>query len=340
VSGQTDEWVNRARCRFGKNRESEEESYKSYCNDYKQAENGKRKQQRQELGLPVHCETNSDQFKGRDVLVVGENGIGDQLLTVGCLGDLVKVAAKVNLCCDRKLELLLTRSFPEVSIVPSRDAPPPSDMVVPSWMLIGLFRERLDRFSWTNDHTPFKPYLKVKESLRNSLRQRYAADQRPVVGLAWRSERDGQVLTDKSCDLRDVAAWGAFFAALKDKVRFISLQYGDTADEIACVRWRYGAEIYQDASVDTWGDVDAVAAQVAAMDYVVSISQTAAHLAGALGVPGWLLLHEKPFPQWRAGRNICPWYPTLVPVRQETAGDWGGVLNKVSCQLCCEIVGK
>lgn len=346
MADRTEEWVKRARDHLGANAKEEEDAFKKYKESYKKAEEGKRKETRAQNNLPTESPACRSCLDKRHVLVVGENGLGDELLTIGCLGDLIAVAGHVTWCCNRKLELLLTRSFPEVSIVPSHDWRPPADIVLPSWMLIGLFRNELKDFAWTTDDTPFTPYLQVKESLRDCLRLRYAADQRPVVGLAWRSERDGQVLTDKCCDLRDVPAWGAFFAALKDKVRFISLQYGDTADEIAFVRRKYGVEIYQDAAVDTWDDVDALAAQIAAMDYVVSISQTAVHLAGALGVPGWLLLMEKPFGHWRAGENICPWYPTLVPVRQTKEGDWEDVLKDVTenltdvtKKLCAEIDG-
>jgi len=144
------------------------------------------------------------------------------------------------------------------------------------------------------------------------------------------------LLSDKTCDIRDVPHWSAFFECLRNKVRFVSLQYGDTADEIAFVRWKYGVEIYQDQSIDIFNNIDEAAAQLAAMDYVVSISTTAAHLAGALGAPGWVLLQAKPFGHWRAGKTICPWYPTLRPVSQASAGDWRGALETVTDSLECE----
>jgi hypothetical protein len=169
--------------------------------------------------------------------------------------------------------------------------------------------------------------------LKNCLRARYADGSKKLVGMAWRSERKGEPLSDKTCDLRDVGEWAAFFERLKGKVRFVSVQYGDTDDEIAFARSKYGIEIYQDKSLDICNDVDAAAAQIAAMDYVVSISTTAAHSVGALGVPGSVLLQAKPFAHWRAGEEICPWYPTLRPIRQNSTGDWTSVLTSVTDQL-------
>jgi hypothetical protein len=98
-----------------------------------------------------------------------------------------------------------------------------------------------------------------------------------TVGLTWRSERAGELLSDKTCDICDVPHWAEFFERLKNKVRFVSLQYGETEDDIAFARWKYGVEIYQDKCIDNFNDVDAAAAQIAALDYVVSISTTAAH---------------------------------------------------------------
>jgi hypothetical protein len=122
-----------------------------------------------------------------------------------------------------------------------------------------------------------------------------------------------------------VPDWAAFFERLKNKVRFVSVQYGDTDDEIAFARWKYSVEIYQDKSLDIYNDVEGAAAQIAVMDYMVSIATTAAHLAGKL------ILH------WRPGKKICPWYPTLRPIRQLATEDWKSVLTSVTEELVNEL---
>lgn len=116
-------------------------------------------------------------------------------------------------------------------------------------------------------------------------------------------------------------------------MRFISLQYGDNQDVINFVRWKYGVEIYQDQNIDMWNDLDGGAAQIASLRYVVSISTTVAHLAGALGIPGWILLPHKPLAHWEAGKDVCLWYPTLRPVRQKTIGEWDSALEQVADEL-------
>jgi ADP-heptose:LPS heptosyltransferase len=273
-------------------------------------------------------------LSGKRILVIGENGVGDEVLTASCIHDLMPSCEHVIWRCDPKLQRLLARSFPKVEFITEADGKPADVHVIYSWELIGRFRPSRDKFNWLTSGE-FVSYLQFPQGLRDKLRQRYSGETKILVGLAWRSERDGETVADKTCDLLDVPHWKDFFDKLKDKVRFISLQYGDTQTELDFVRWKYGVEIYQDQRVNIYDDIDAAAAQIAAMDFVVTISTMAAHLAGALGIRGWLMLPQKPFPHWQAGKNICPWYPALQPVQQTKAGDWQPVIERVT-ELCQE----
>ena len=70
------------------------------------------------------------------------------------------------------------------------------------------------------------------------------------------------------------------------------------------------------------GDLVDLANLVAGCDLVVSIDNTTAHLAGALGRPTWVLLHQAPSWRWHLERGDSPWYPTVRLFRQPAAGDW------------------
>jgi hypothetical protein len=70
-----------------------------------------------------------------------------------------------------------------------------------------------------------------------------------------------------------------------------------------------------------------------ALDLVVSIDSMPAHLAGALGVPVWTLLHADPDWRWMHGRDDSPWYPTMRLFRQERPGDWEAVIARVAREL-------
>lgn len=76
-----------------------------------------------------------------------------------------------------------------------------------------------------------------------------------------------------------------------------------------------------------------LAAEMAALDLVVTVDSFPAHLAGALGVRTWTLLHAEPDWRWLTRRADSPWYPTMRLWRQEAAGEWGPVVQRVASGL-------
>ena len=118
-------------------------------------------------------------------------------------------------------------------------------------------------------------------------------------------------------------------------MRFVSLQYGDAARAAADAARRHGVEIVDDQAIDQLRDLDLFAAQVAAMDRVVTVSNTTAHLAGALGVDGIVLLPATRGLHWywSVGRDDSPWYPSLALVRQSTPPAWDDTIARAARRL-------
>jgi hypothetical protein len=75
------------------------------------------------------------------------------------------------------------------------------------------------------------------------------------------------------------------------------------------------------------------AARVRALDLVISVDTMMAHLAGALGVPTWLMLPAEADWRWMEQRDDSPWYPTMRLFRQPRPGDWSSVMEQVSTRL-------
>jgi hypothetical protein len=69
------------------------------------------------------------------------------------------------------------------------------------------------------------------------------------------------------------------------------------------------------------------------LDLVISVDSMPAHLAGALGVPVWALLHHEPDWRWMSNGNRSPWYPTMRLFRQPHPGDWKPVIALVAAEL-------
>jgi len=80
-------------------------------------------------------------------------------------------------------------------------------------------------------------------------------------------------------------------------------------------------------------DVYGTARIMSDLDLVITADSMPAHLAGALGVPTWTLLHTDPDWRWMCDRDDSPWYPTMRLFRQERPGDWTGVIDRVAAEL-------
>jgi hypothetical protein len=76
-------------------------------------------------------------------------------------------------------------------------------------------------------------------------------------------------------------------------------------------------------------DFSDTAALIYQLDLVITIDTAVAHLAGALGKPTWVMLPYAPDWRWMMGRDDSPWYPTMRLFRQNQAGDWGDVIERM-----------
>jgi ADP-heptose:LPS heptosyltransferase len=84
---------------------------------------------------------------------------------------------------------------------------------------------------------------------------------------------------------------------------------------------------------DALADFSDTAALCVLMDLVISVDTSVAHLAGALGIPVWVLLTWVPDWRWLLDRDDSPWYPSMRLFRQQARGDWNGVLERVELEL-------
>lgn len=105
------------------------------------------------------------------------------------------------------------------------------------------------------------------------------------------------------------------------------LQFG--ADKNQASPWRS----YYSSELETDSDFAATADRVAKLDIVISVDTAMAHLVGAMGREGWVLLPFSAAPRWLRQRKDTPWYPSLRLFRQPSTGDWGAVVQQVLLAL-------
>jgi len=265
-----------------------------------------------------------EQLASGRLLIWGEQGIGDEIMFAGLIPDVVCTGNRCILDCDARLQPLFSRSFPGVDVVAGVDPAnhPEIDIAahLPSGSLPGLFRTSTAAFAATAS-----PCLVADSATQSRFRTRYD-DGRKLVGLAWHT-KNKKTGRSRSIDLQLLSP-----LFTRPGIRWISLQYGDhvALNEQAAVA---NAPILIDPEVDQLANLDEFAAQIAAMDLIITIDNSTAHLAGALGVPTWVLLPFAPDWRWLQNCENSPWYPTLRLFRQRELGNWDSVVREVEIAL-------
>ena len=161
-----------------------------------------------------------------------------------------------------------------------------------------------------------------------SWRQRLEQLPAPRIGLVWRTG-DGRSGGDRRANL-PVAALAELVG--RSQGSFVALNAEDRRAEISAAGLSHrivdlGAELARSA---IWSEM---AAAVASVDLLIAVDSPAAHLAGAMGRPTWLLLAQPTAWCWFREREDSPWYPSLRLLRQPKPGAWDSVVNQVVARL-------
>jgi hypothetical protein len=257
------------------------------------------------------------------VRVWAEQGVGDQIIFSRYFHKLLENVGAARLECDARLAPLFARTFPTFEWVGGiGDAPPSSAQIamgdVPG--LIGATQETLAG----------APMLAVDAGRRDAMRGRYEALAcgRKIVGISWFSQ-NAEFGAQKSTGLSD---WAGLLGCGH---LFVNLQYKSDAVDIAAAHAAFGCEIFDDGEVDQVRDLDGFAAQIAALDAVVSVSNTAAHMAGAVGAPCVLLAPPGRGLLWYWGLSsaLTPFYPSMQIVRRAPGAAWEGQIEEAAAVL-------
>jgi ADP-heptose:LPS heptosyltransferase len=122
-------------------------------------------------------------------------------------------------------------------------------------------------------------------------------------------------------------------------IHFVDLQYGDTDEERSFFKNEFNISITKVDDIDNFNDIDGLASLIDACDFIVTISNVTAHIAGALGKKVYLMV---PFDEgkiwyWHDALNISLWYPSIQIFRQTKVGDWSEPINEIKEKIEGEI---
>lgn len=268
---------------------------------------------------------------GRSIMVLSEQGIGDQVMFASCLPDLVNGAKAGTgfVECDPRLVPVFARSFPQITAIarPTDPAAVPSvgpcDAAEYLGTLPRYLRRRIDEFPQTAAYLRPNPELVAK--WRSSFARLGGALK---VGISWQGGKDAENRRRRSISL---ALWEPLFQV--PGVQFVNVQYGWAAAEAVQVRHHCGIRLDDGSDCDALHDLDDFASKLAALDLVISVDNSTAHLAAALGRPVWTLLPSAPDWRWMLDRETTPWYPTMRLLRCRSADNWPELLQRAARQL-------
>ena len=235
-------------------------------------------------------------LQGQRVVVYVEQGLGDAIQFLRYLPLLQQAGATVYPVVQPELARLVEESFPGVTC-----RSPDQDLYA-DWhvALLGLPH----RFGTTLESVPARvPYLRVPAEHAALWKQRMSVwDGKFKVGLAWSGMP--RHVNDRNRSLR-LSLLRPLLAL--EGVQCFSLQKGDPGpfSDIVAVPGQL-ADL-----TPHWRDFRDSAAMVDELDLVIAVDTSAAHLAGALGKPVWVMLPPNPDFRWLLDREDSPWYPTM-----------------------------
>ncbi|WP_244132946.1 hypothetical protein [Burkholderia metallica] len=169
-------------------------------------------------------------------------------------------------------------------------------------------------------------YLRADDAATDAWRHALSGEKRLKVGLAWTGSLDPQRNRFRQVGLERYAD---AFAGMQKDVAFYSLQPGAQHDVEAAKA--AGFDVID--MTREWKTLDDTAAFVGALDLVITVCTSVAHLSGALGQSTWVLLDANPHWVWQHDRRDSPFYPGAVLYRQQAFADWRPVLDEVAVDL-------
>ena len=259
---------------------------------------------------------------GRTLLVHGEQGLGDTIMCLRWLPELLSRGGRIILALQSSLHRLVRATWPDVELVEAGNPVPAYDLQVSLLSVPHLVRATPDRVPPPAAFS-FPPNDDVALAVA-------AAGAGRRIGLVWAGRPTHTNDHRRSCP-------PGFLAPLADAVdcRWFSLQVPGLPNAPSA-RMSDLPPALLDRTTDLapyLSDMADTAAALSTLDLVITIDSAVAHLAGGMGVPTWLMVQHVADWRWLEGRSDTPWYPSVRLFRQPRNHDWPAVIEAVAREL-------
>lgn len=254
------------------------------------------------------------------LVVYGEQGLGDEIAAASALHDVLRdqlsVGGRLIIDCDKRLENLFQRSFPQATVHGTRWEKqlqwPEGDRNIGA--SISAF-EVLKHYRTKAEDFKAGPYLTPCPHRTAMWLDYFKRAGKPAIGIAWTGGTWKNAGSFRKLPLND---WQPIFDSFD--AQWVSLQYKDAAEDIK------GTPVIQYPWATLTKDYDETAALVAALDCVISVPTTVVHLAAALGTP--TIAMKAPTPCWKFAGDTLAFHPDVKLVGND--GDWKKTARETS----------
>jgi len=239
------------------------------------------------------------QKEGGSILIWSEQGIGDQIMCLTFLSNLIDKFDKIIVACDERLIKIYQRSYNEQFCFISKDSDMDQltfDFHLPMFGLLKFF------LSTKNHQKPMPSNIKIDVEKNKIISQNIKNDKKYIIGISWFSINpySGK---PRSYSLIDFLKP---FHKNKDDYLCINLQYGAQNAEIENAKKILGVDLINYDEINLYRDIDGLMTLASLCDHIISIDNSTVHLCGAAGFNTHILLTRGWDWRWLDGRNI--WY--------------------------------
>lgn len=264
--------------------------------------------------------------KGKKILVVGDQGLGDQIRWSRHLAAFENVGAIVTVLLHPKIVSLVSSHFPALNIQPMSVPFDPQSLRADIYDYIIPLGD-LDGFLNVDGQMLPNGFLTVDAPLRQqaAVMIREAADVKFNVGICYRSSFKSTERNIHYVDLEDLRP-----VLQVKKCNFFSLQCHEQKEDVGVFNKKHGAAYKQLENLDVFNDIETVSACISQLDLVISTTSFVADIASALGVPAWRF--QTGVDNEKGDAN--PWYgaTTKMYYRSKSAS-WQAVFEKMAQDL-------
>ncbi len=283
--------------------------------------------------------TPGDDLNGKSLLLIGEQGLGDEVLFANTIPDIVKAlgpAGKLSIALEPRLVSLFQRSFPTANIgahvtynvngqtirtIPFLGDHKDIDLWAP-------LASPLRRFRTSHAAFPDRPRFLIPDEGRIAHWREVlkTAPEGLKAGILWKSMK---LSGSRHGHFSPFEQWAPILTT--PGVCFVNLQYGDCAEDLAQAKAELGVDIWTPPGIDLKNDLDDLASLCCALDLIIGFANATTNIAAASGANVWLIGAPGSWVQMGARRHL--WYQQVRLFTRPVDGEWDDVMGETAVAL-------